>query len=63
MRKYNLSLSLAFQYLICDFEFQAEAEQRPHKVSFYVDKVEATEIMNVLSQRLAKRGVSSPLVF
>ncbi|XP_024177278.1 sucrose-phosphatase 2 isoform X2 [Rosa chinensis] len=38
---------------------QAEAEQRPHKVSFYVDKVEATEIMNVLAERLAKRGVGN----
>ncbi|XP_004306424.1 PREDICTED: sucrose-phosphatase 2 [Fragaria vesca subsp. vesca] len=42
---------------------QAEAEQRPHKVSFYVDKVEATEIMNVLSQRLAKRGLDVKIIY
>ncbi|KAM1811600.1 hypothetical protein ACFX11_028484 [Malus domestica] len=42
---------------------QAEGEQRPHKVSFYVDKVMAFEIINVLSQRLEKRGVRFPRLF
>ncbi|PRQ56070.1 putative sucrose-phosphate phosphatase [Rosa chinensis] len=42
---------------------QAEAEQRPHKVSFYVDKVEATEIMNVLAERLAKRGLDVKIIY
>ncbi|KAL6124789.1 hypothetical protein ACLB2K_077298 [Fragaria x ananassa] len=42
---------------------QPEAEQRPHKVSFYVDKVEATEKMNVLSQRLAKRGLDVKVIY
>lgn len=42
---------------------QEEGEQRPHKVSFYVEKVVASEIMNVLSQRLEKRGVRVHFIF
>ncbi|TQD73887.1 hypothetical protein C1H46_040589 [Malus baccata] len=42
---------------------QAEGEQRPHKVSFYVDKVMAFEIMNVLSQRLEKRGLDVKIIY
>ncbi|CAN6697447.1 unnamed protein product [Malus baccata var. baccata] len=42
---------------------QAEGEQRPHKVSFYVDKVMAFETMNVLSQRLEKRGLDVKIIY
>ncbi|XP_021815554.1 sucrose-phosphatase 2-like isoform X1 [Prunus avium] len=42
---------------------QEEGEQRPHKVSFYVEKVVASEIMNVLSQRLEKRGLDVKIIY
>ena len=38
---------------------QSDVDQRPHKVSFYVEKVKALEIIDVLSECLEKRGVSS----
>ncbi|XP_008237883.1 PREDICTED: sucrose-phosphatase 2-like isoform X2 [Prunus mume] len=42
---------------------QEEGEQRPHKVSFYVEKAVASEIMNVLSQRLEKRGLDVKIIY
>ncbi|XP_062091666.1 sucrose-phosphatase 1-like isoform X3 [Humulus lupulus] len=38
---------------------QSEIDQRPHKVSFYVEKDKALKIIGVLSERLEKRGVSN----
>ena len=37
---------------------QAETEQRPHKVSFYVKKDKAQQVTEALSKVLAERGVS-----
>ena len=36
---------------------QSEADQRPHKVSFYIEKDKAEEVMKALSENLEKRGV------
>lgn len=36
---------------------QSETEQRAHKISFYVDKGVAQEVMKSLSECLEKRGV------
>ncbi|KAF8395494.1 hypothetical protein HHK36_019440 [Tetracentron sinense] len=43
--------------------FQSETEQRPHKVSFYVEKDKAREVMKVLSERLDKRGLDVKLIY
>ncbi|XP_062175649.1 sucrose-phosphatase 2-like isoform X1 [Alnus glutinosa] len=40
---------------------QSETEQRPHKVSFFVE--EALEIMDVLSERLEKRGLDVKIIY
>lgn len=37
---------------------QSETEQRPHKISFYVEKNNAQEVIKTLSTRLEERGVS-----
>ncbi|XP_061354879.1 sucrose-phosphatase 1-like isoform X2 [Gastrolobium bilobum] len=39
--------------------FQSETEQRPHKVSFYLEKGKASTVMQALSKCLEKRGVSN----
>lgn len=36
---------------------QSETEQRPHKVSFYVQKDKAQDVMKALSANLEERGV------
>lgn len=41
---------------------QSETQQRPHKVSFFVEKVKALEIMSFLSEHLEKRGVRKIMV-
>lgn len=43
---------------------QAETEQRPHKVSFYVQKDKAQSVTQALSKVLKERGVSyNTLIF
>lgn len=36
---------------------QSETEQRAHKISFYINKEKAQQVMKGLSERLEKRGV------
>ncbi|XP_040948033.1 sucrose-phosphatase 2 isoform X3 [Gossypium hirsutum] len=46
-----------------ELTLQAETEQRPHKVSFYVDKTKAQVVMKELSSRLEKRGLDVKLIY
>jgi hypothetical protein len=36
---------------------QVESEQRPHKVSFYVDKAKAEEVIKTLTEKFRERQV------
>ncbi|XP_010268155.1 PREDICTED: sucrose-phosphatase 2-like [Nelumbo nucifera] len=42
---------------------QSETEQRPHKVSFYIQKDKAQEVIKVLSERLEKRGLDVKIIY
>lgn len=41
---------------------QAETEQRPHKISFYVDKEKAQQVTKKLAEILEKRGVIATVI-
>ncbi|KAK6942499.1 Sucrose phosphatase-like domain [Dillenia turbinata] len=42
---------------------QSETEQRPHKVSFYVEKDKAQEVTKILSESLGKRGLDVKIIY
>ncbi|XP_004228616.1 sucrose-phosphatase 1 isoform X2 [Solanum lycopersicum] len=46
-----------------ELTLQSETEQRPHKVSFYVPKDKAQDIMKTLSKRLEERGLDVKLIY
>ncbi|PWA40436.1 sucrose-phosphatase 2 [Artemisia annua] len=48
---------------IPELTLQSETEQRPHKVSFYVKKEKAQEVMKNLSEILVKRGLDVKIIY
>ncbi|CAM6100642.1 unnamed protein product [Calypogeia fissa] len=44
-------------------KFQDESELRPHKLSFYVEKATAVQIVEELSEKLKARGVNAKLIY
>ncbi|KAK4478811.1 hypothetical protein RD792_014354 [Penstemon davidsonii] len=46
-----------------ELKLQAETEQRPHKVSFYVQKDKAQEITKALSKRFEERGLDVKIIY
>ncbi|KAL9373880.1 hypothetical protein Peur_033500 [Populus x canadensis] len=46
-----------------ELTLQSETEQRPHKVSFYVDKDKAQDVTKALSKIFAKRGLDVKIVY
>jgi hypothetical protein len=41
-------------------DYQVDSEQRPHKVSFYVDKGVAEQVIRTLTERFREREVRCP---
>ncbi|KAL2554157.1 putative sucrose-phosphatase 2 [Forsythia ovata] len=48
---------------ISELTLQSETEQRPHKVSFYVKKDKARDIMKALSARFEERGLDVKIIY
>ncbi|KAL3586562.1 hypothetical protein D5086_013429 [Populus alba] len=46
-----------------ELTLQSETEQRPHKVSFYVDKANAQNVTKALSEIFAKRGLDVKIIY
>uniref|UniRef100_A0A7N0UVN4 Sucrose-phosphatase n=1 Tax=Kalanchoe fedtschenkoi TaxID=63787 RepID=A0A7N0UVN4_KALFE len=46
-----------------ELKLQSDTEQRPHKVSFYVDKAKAQEVTKFLSQRFQERGLDIKIIY
>lgn len=46
-----------------ELTLQAETEQRPHKVSFYVKKEKAQEVTKALSEVFEKRGLDVKIIY
>ncbi|KAL6507804.1 Pre-mRNA-splicing factor spp2 [Orobanche gracilis] len=46
-----------------ELTLQSETEQRSHKVSFYVQKDKAQDVMNSLSVRLKERGLGVKIIY
>ncbi|GAB2293690.1 Pre-mRNA-splicing factor spp2 [Dionaea muscipula] len=42
---------------------QSETEQRPHKVSFYIQKDKAQQVMKILAERLGKSGLDVKIIY
>lgn len=64
MNVYNLRRSEFALYLTDDYgvhmwlvDCQVESEQRPHKVSFYVEKAKAEEVIKTLTEKFKERQV------
>ncbi|GLT88695.1 hypothetical protein SLE2022_067100 [Rubroshorea leprosula] len=42
---------------------QSDTEQRPHKVSFFVEKAKSSEVIKLLSEHLEKRGLDIKIIY
>ena len=59
LRGLGLALHLTDDYGVekCLVGCQVDSEQRPHKVSFYVDKAKAEEVIKILTEKFKERQV------
>ncbi|KAJ4976877.1 hypothetical protein NE237_001983 [Protea cynaroides] len=61
--KWNRNIVVEETSTFPQLTLQSETEQRPHKISFYVEKDKAKEVMKVLSERLEKRGLDVKIIY
>lgn len=62
-QKWDRNIVLEETSKISQLKLQSETEQRSHKISFYVDKGVAQEVMKSLSERLEKRGLDVKIIY
>ncbi|XP_068641370.1 sucrose-phosphatase 2-like [Aristolochia californica] len=62
-QKWNRSIVVEETAKFLQLKFQSETEQRPHKVSFYVEKAHAQEVMKTLSASLENRGLDVKIIY
>nr|GMD41669.1 sucrose-phosphatase 1 isoform X1 [Ipomoea batatas] len=61
--KWNRNIVTEETSKFSELKLQSETEQRPHKVSFYVQKDKAEEVTKALSTRLAERGLDVKIIY
>ncbi|XP_057737444.1 sucrose-phosphatase 1-like isoform X1 [Arachis stenosperma] len=61
--KWNRDIVLEETARLPELVLQSETEQRPHKVSFYLDKTKASKVMQTLSRCLEKRGLDVKIIY
>ncbi|KAF7133423.1 hypothetical protein RHSIM_Rhsim09G0022800 [Rhododendron simsii] len=61
--KWDKSMVMEEASKFAELTLQAETEIRPHKVSFYVQKDKAREVMKVLSEIFEKRGLDVKIIY
>ncbi|KAL2327321.1 hypothetical protein Fmac_020748 [Flemingia macrophylla] len=62
-QKWNKDIVLKETSKFPELKRQAETEQRPHKVSFYVEKEKAQRVTEALSKVLAGRGLDVKIIY
>ncbi|XP_040994181.1 sucrose-phosphatase 2-like isoform X1 [Juglans microcarpa x Juglans regia] len=62
-RKWNRDIVVEETAKFPELTPQSETQQRPHKVSFFVEKVKALEIMSFLSEHLEKCGLDVKIIY
>jgi len=61
--KWDRNIVLEETAKFSELKLQPETEQRPHKVSFLVDKKSAQELIKSLSEKFEKRGVDAKIIY
>ncbi|URD78712.1 sucrose-phosphatase [Musa troglodytarum] len=62
-QKWDRNVVLEETAKLPQLKFQSETEQRPHKVSFYVEKGHAQDVISSLSDRFEKRGLDVKIIY
>ncbi|CAM0905540.1 unnamed protein product [Alopecurus aequalis] len=61
--KWDKNIVLEETSKFSQLKLQPETEQRPHKVSFLVDKKSAQEVIKSLSEKFEKRGIDAKIIY